>query len=79
MRSLSSGEIPNDMANAYQRFLGDRRTPTPKELNKEYCQEESRAYTESQMLTSPRQRAFFERVMPIEWCHQRYPKVYAKS
>jgi hypothetical protein len=40
------------------------------------CEEESRIQTEMGMLLYPRQKAFMERVMPIEWCRARYPKVY---
>lgn len=41
-------------------------------------EEESRRETVKDMLQHPRQRAFMERVMPIEWCHKRYPEVYAQ-
>lgn len=38
--------------------------------------EEMRRETVEDMLQHPRQRRFMERVLPIEWCHQRYPEVY---
>lgn len=41
--------------------------------------EESRRETEQAMILHPWQRDFMERILPIEWCHARYPKVYANA
>jgi hypothetical protein len=93
--------IPDDMANAYRRFLdlGNSRRENANLGHTHDCsvlrdgsqvfsereqvqsshpdyEEELRKETEQAMILYPWQRAFMERVMPIEWCHARYPRVY---
>lgn len=53
-------------------------TPTPAICTPDF-DEESRLATEQNMLAFHRVRVFMERVMPIEWCHERYPKVYVNQ